>query len=169
MTRAVQTVTLLQSHSLPALPVAPAQDAREYPKVNKGEPKRSIWKHCPLDQDLQPTPLFTGKNPSYLDHAGKPHLVNHSKYQKQLPTPRELEAWFANPANGVGTLGGWDGTVWLDFDAKRFGSQSDCDRAVEALKEPRPELRQTWSERTHSGGIGSRSKFSKSLVSPTSL
>lgn len=65
----------------------------------------------------------------------------------------------ANPANGVRTLGGWNNTVWLDFDVKQFPTQEECDAAVLKILE-HPELQQTFIERTHSGGwrIGVRVK-----------
>jgi hypothetical protein len=47
---------------------------------------------------------------------------------------------------------GWNNTVWLDFDVKRFESQEECDRAVEHLLESYPQLQETFTERTHSGG-----------------
>ena len=114
-----EVIDWLIAHNYPALPVAPSQDPRKYHKVVKTDPEKGWWKHCPLERDtLQPIPLFTGKNPSYLDSNGKPHLVNHRQYQNRLPSKKELKAWFANRSNGIGTLGGWHNTVWLDFDVK---------------------------------------------------
>ncbi len=142
----------LKAHNYPALPVAPAQSAWKYPKVVQEKSEQGVWTHCPLEPvTLQPIPLYTGKNPSYLDRNGFPHLVNHRQYQNRLPHEHELEAWFANPLNGVGTLGGWNDTVWLDFDVKQFHDQQACDAAVIALVE-RTELQQTFIERSHSGG-----------------
>jgi hypothetical protein len=154
-----QTIRWLQLHNYPALPVAPAQSAYEYHKVVQSKPEQGIWQHCPLTADRQPIPLYTGKNPSYLDAKGIPHLVNHRSYQKRFPDSQELKTWFANPANGVGTLGGWNNTVWLDFDVKQFPAQEECDAAVLKILE-HPELQQTFIERTHSGGwrIGVRVK-----------
>jgi hypothetical protein len=154
-----QTIKWLQAHNYPALPVAPAQSAKEYHKVVQPKSEEGIWLHCPLTADRQPIPLYTGKNPSYLDALGVPHLVNHRSYQKRLPSDQELDAWFANKSNGVGTLGGWNNTVWLDFDVKQFPSQQECDAAVLKILE-RPELFGTTLERTHSGGwrIGVRVK-----------
>lgn len=143
----------LKAHGYPALPVAPAQDPFKYSKRNKqGE--------IEYEKDgAMPKPLFTGKNPSYLDRNGIPHLVNHRQYQNSLPSDRQLKEWFANPANGVGTLGGWNNTVWLDFDVKQFPSQQECDAAVLKFLE-RNELQQTFIERSHSGGwrVGIRVK-----------
>ncbi|HEY9600604.1 MAG TPA: hypothetical protein V6C85_03275, partial [Allocoleopsis sp.] len=61
-----EVIDWLLSHNYPALPVAPAQSARKYYKVAPGYPKQGVWSHCPLTADLQPIPLFIGKNPSYL-------------------------------------------------------------------------------------------------------
>jgi hypothetical protein len=146
-----EVIDWLQTHNYPALPVAPAQSAWKHPKVSKAHPEQGVWAHCPLTTDRQPIQLFTGKNPSYLDKAGVPHLINHREYQKRLPNNNELAVWFKHQSNGVGTLGGWNNTAWLDFDVKQFSSQQECDAAVSALLE-RPELQQTFIERSHSGG-----------------
>jgi hypothetical protein len=154
-----EVIDWLIAHNYPALPVAPAQDAFKYHKEVQANPSKSVWRHCPLTADLQPIALYTGKNPSYLDKDGVPHLVNHRQYQDWLPSEKELETWFAHPANGVGTLGGRNNTAWLDFDVKQFSSQEECDAAVLKILE-RPELQQTFIERSHSGGwrIGVRVK-----------
>jgi len=144
-----QVIDWLRSHNYPALSVAPAQDPYRYPKVVKG--KGNQGDHCPLTADLKPTPLYTGKNPSYLDADGIPHLINHRQYQNRLPSDKELQVFFAHPDNGVGTLGGWNNTVWLDFDVKQFPSQEECDAAVLKILE-KPELQETFIERSHSGG-----------------
>jgi hypothetical protein len=126
-----EVIDWLIAHNYPALPVAPAQSRWKYHKVIQAHPEQGVWSYCPLEPlTLQPIPLYTGKNPSYLDRYGCPHLVNHRQYQNRLPYNRELELWFANPSNGVGTLGGWNNTVWLDFDVKQFPSQQECDAAV---------------------------------------
>ena len=147
----LEVIDWLVSHNYPALPVAPAQDARKYHKIVQTNPEQELWQHCPLTENLQPIPLYTGKNPSYIDRGGKPHLVNHRKYQKQLPTSKERRDWFANPVNGIGTLGGWNNTIWLDFDVKQFSSQQECDTVVRQILE-QPELQNTFIERSHSGG-----------------
>ncbi len=146
-----KVIDWLQTHNYPALPVAPAQDAWKYYKVGQAKPKQGVWSHCPLTADLQPIPLYTGKNPSYLDHNGIPHLLNHRHYRKRLPQKNEIDVWFANPLNGVGTLGGWNNTVWLDFDVKQFPSQQECDAAVSSILSL-TQLQQTFIERSHSGG-----------------
>jgi len=145
------TIEWLVAHSYPVLPVAPKQDAYQYPKVDKGDGKKS-WRSCPLTLKSTPFPAFTGKNPSYLDPDGKPHLINHRHYQSKLPTADELVNWFTNPANGVGTLGGWNNTIWLDFDLKQFASQAELDQAFEDILERHPELKKSWIEKTQSGG-----------------
>jgi hypothetical protein len=149
-----QTIKWLQLHNYPALPVAPAQSAYEYHKVVQSKPEQCVWQHCPLTADRQPIPLYTGKNPSYLDESGTPHLVNHSDFQKRLPFDQELKTWFANPANGVGTLGGWNNTVWLDFDLKQFEDKEQCTAA--ALQVAARVQQQTgldaFLEESHSGG-----------------
>lgn len=147
----LEAINWLKAQNYPVLPVAPAQDGRKYPRVIKEKPEKGVWSHCPLTTNLEPIPLFTGKNPSYLDKDDSPHLVNHRQYQKRLPHDRDYELWFTNPANGIGTLGGWNNTVWLDFDVKQFSSPSECDAAVSGLIE-RHSLQQTLIERTHSGG-----------------
>jgi hypothetical protein len=157
--RLAEVANWLTTNNFPVLPVAPAQDARKHPKIVQADRAEGILQHCPLTPELQPIPLYTGKNPSYLDQNGKPHLINHRQYQKRLPTPLEIETWFANPLNGIGTLGGWNNTIWLDFDVKKFSSQEECDAAVFKILEP-PELQQTFIERSHSGGwrVGVRVK-----------
>lgn len=119
-------VNFLVSLGLPALPVAPTQVP--YPegrhKISKGDGKRN-WPHCPTTKDLKPEPLFTGKNPSFLDRAGDPQLVNHSSFQDKLPDEGHYKMWFGNSLNGVGTLGGWGDIIWLDFDVKQFDSQDE--------------------------------------------
>lgn len=145
------TARWLRDNGYPALPVAPAQDPYKYPKVVGSKGQENGGSYCPVDKNFKPVPLYTGKNPSYLDAQGVPHLVNHRTFQDRLPATKELKKWFANPSNGVGTLGGWNDTVWLDFDVKQFESQEECDRAVLQLLE-NPQLQGTLVEKSHSGG-----------------
>jgi hypothetical protein len=149
-----ETLEWLIAHNFPPLPVAPAQDGKEYPHVEKADEKKGIGEHCPLTVDFQPKQLYTGKNPSYLDQEGKPHLVFHTQYQNRLPSNQELKKWLSNPFNGIGTLGGWNNTVWLDFDIKQFASPDECDKAAELtiLKIQQLTNQLTFVERTHSGG-----------------
>lgn len=146
-----KVIDWLISHRYPVLPVAPAQSPWKYHKIDPGNAKQGVWSHCPVTADLQPIPLYTGKNPSYIDEKGQPHLINHRRYQKRLPKRSEIKAWFINPSNGVGTLGGWNNTVWLDFDVKQFPTQEECDAAASSILK-HSELQQTFIERSHSGG-----------------
>jgi len=151
-----ETINWLVAHNYPVLPVAPVQEpySSGNHKIISENLSKGIWSHCPLSATLQPIPLYTGKNPSYLDAYGKPHLVNHRQYQNKLPSAQDLKKWFANPLNGVGTLGGWNNTVWLDFDVKQFPSQSECTAA--ALQVAACAQQQTGFdallEESHSGG-----------------
>ena len=140
-----ETFEWLRSQGLPPLPVAPAQDANRYPARDR---------NGNLQQDKQGMlmPAFTGKNPSYLDDSGIPHLIRHKQYQNRLPSQLELQTWFVNPANGIGTLGGWHNLVWIDLDVKQFESRQDCDQRVAQWLGQDPILKQTFTERTHSGG-----------------
>jgi hypothetical protein len=150
-----EVISWLQSQGLPVLPVAPAQNPYEEGnyKVVKENLDSNIGRHCPLVQN-KPIPKFTGKNPSYLDPSGLCQLVNHKAYQSRLPSQKEIELWYANGANGIGTLGGWNNTIWLDFDTKQFPSQEACDTAVleicELIKSQTAE--EPFLERSHSGG-----------------
>ncbi|BAY12993.1 AAA family ATPase [Calothrix sp. NIES-2098] len=136
----------LSQHGYPALPVAPKQDPFKYPKRDKNG-------NIEYEEDGKtPKPKFTGKNPSYLDENNEPHLVFHSNYQNSLPTQSERDKWFANTLNGVGTLGGWNKTVWIDFDVKNFDSQQECDRLVSDWLNRYSVLKETFIELTHSGG-----------------
>jgi len=143
-----EVIDWLIAHNYPVLPVAPLQDPHKYPKRNKqGE--------IEYEKDgVTPKPLYTGKNPSYLDRDGTPHLVVHRRYQDQLPSDKSRSCWFANPANGIGTLGGWNDTVWLDFDVNKFPSQEECNKA--ALQVAACAQQQTgfyaFLEESHSGG-----------------
>ena len=139
------TFDWLRSQGLPPLPVAPAQDPTRYPARNRdGSLKR--------DKDGALVPAFTGKNPSYVDSRGIPHLIRHTQYQNRMPTQAELQTWFASPDNGIGTLGGWHNIVWVDVDVKQFESQQACDQRIADWLGQYPLLQQTFTERTHSDG-----------------
>ncbi len=110
---------------LSPLPVAPAQDAQTYPARDK---KGAIIR----DADGNPKPQFTGKNPSYLDANDTPHALSHKTYQDRQPTKEELDTWFANPLNGVGSLGS-DEWVFIDLDRPKFdvpGLNADENQAL---------------------------------------
>ena len=132
----------LESNGLPPLPVAPKQDAHKYPARDK---QGSIIYES---DGITPKPLFNGKNPSYLDTQGIPHLVKHSKFRKKKPTQAEKDTWWANPANGIGTIASSAGVNWIDIDYKG-GTQTDRDNAVAQLLERVP---RTYYEQTPSGG-----------------
>ena len=100
---------------------------------------------------------FTGKNPSYLDSNNRHRFVKHGQYQHRLPSSEELTEFFQHQDVGIGVLGGVNGVHWLDLDRKHYPSQSDCDRAFDAIVErictitgcTRAKL---WIEQTGSGG-----------------
>jgi hypothetical protein len=138
-------VERLRKLGLPMLPVAPAQDARKYPAKDR---QGNIL----YDQAGKPKPAFTGKNPSFFDSDGKPRLLPHRIYQDRMPHAWESRLWFANPQNGVMTMGGWNNIIWIDIDVKNYPGQGRCNRSVEQWMTRYPILRKTWIERTHSGG-----------------
>lgn len=140
-----ETLEWLEQQGLPPLPIAPAQDPARFPVRNQDGSLK-------VDHNGLPLPAFTGKNPSFLDPRGIPHLIRHTRYQDQLPSAHGLEIWFSNPANGIGTLGGWRGLVWIDVDVKQFESQATCNSRIAQWLNQYPLLRQTFTERTHSGG-----------------
>lgn len=153
MSERSETVEFLQQLGLAVLPVAPAQDPYKYPRIVKADKKCGA--HCPFSKQslaqglCEPDPLYTGKNPSYLDHNGKPHPINHREYQDRQSTASEHRKWFSNPANGLGCLGGNNGIHFIDLDRKHFATQEDCEReAGEILERTGP----TWVEQTRSGG-----------------
>ena len=136
-------IAWLKLHGLPILPVAPIQDASKFPLIQHG---KIVY------NGGRPKPAFTGKNPSYLDLHGFPHLLPHRKYQCQLPEQREIDRWFSNPNNGIMTMGGWGNIYWIDIDVKRYSSQQSCDRSVQSWLRRFPRLRNTFTEKTQSGG-----------------
>lgn len=140
-----ETLEWLKQVRLPPLPIAPAQDPERFPARNQDGSLK-------VGQNGLPLPAFTGKNPSFLDPHGIPHLIRHTRYQNRLPNAHELETWFSNPANGIGTLGGWRGLVWIDVDVKQFESQLACDSRIAQWLNQYPLLRQTFTERTQSWG-----------------
>ncbi|MBN8563453.1 MAG: bifunctional DNA primase/polymerase [Leptolyngbya sp. UWPOB_LEPTO1] len=175
------TIEALLALGCPPIPVAPKQDPRaegchhqhfvivRFKEVSPNQPaiqgdycRISQTKvgdfvapvkgdYCRLDEKLQPIGRFTGKNPSYLDRNGRARSLNHKTYQNRLPYEWELREWFSNPETGIGTLGGHSGVVWIDFDAKNYSSQDDCDRDVQRIISAN-NLEDAWIERTGSGG-----------------
>lgn len=146
----------LQALGPSPLPVAPEQPADLYPAKDKNGNLRR-------DKTGALIPAFTGKNPSYLDSNGIPHLVHHTQYQKQQPTAADLQLWFSNPANGVGCLGSEH--IWfIDFDAKNFESEADCQaRVLEEWLNQYPQLEGAQVEQTQSGGFRIWIKFEQPL------
>ncbi len=136
-----ETVRWLLELGLPPLPVAPYHDpAMGVAYQIKGTEKLDL-----------PLPKFNGKNPSFLTSSGVPIAIRHLLYQARMPNEEVIKAWFKHPRTGVATMGGWRNIVWVDVDAKRFGSVEDCQRATEAWIE-RYGLHDTYIERTHRGG-----------------
>lgn len=150
------TIQKLISLGLPPIPVAPKQDGRTSnwhhivaKKTIEVEGERVIVEHCVLDDNLNPKPRFTGKNPSYLSSDGSVFICKHGEFQDRLPTHKELKKFFANPKTGVGTLGGHGGVTWIDIDRKCYPSQEDCDRDANAIIAASSA---EWVERTGSNG-----------------
>jgi hypothetical protein len=139
------TIARLKAMGLPGLPVAPIQDAQKFPARDRSG---AIIREA----NGQPKPAFTGKNPSYLDAVGNPQLIAHRVFQNRLPSDWEMQNWFAHPANGVMTMGGWQHIIWIDIDVKRYSRPGRCDQSVRQWLNRYPALANTWIERTHSGG-----------------
>jgi hypothetical protein len=125
------TIQCLNSLGLSALPVIPQQ-----PHIANADGKL----------------IFTGKNPSYFDASGKPHLVQHKQYVDRQPTEDELILWFSNPlTTGIGALG-TESIVFIDIDLKNFTSETECDRVVDEWLARHTNLQSGWREKTRSGG-----------------
>ncbi len=106
---------------------------------------------CPIEAAKQ------GKQPKQPCFLSGKYLktVDWKIWQDNQPIQEIIDAWFANPKTGIGTLGGWNGLHWLgwiDFDAKDFGSISECDRAIAAWLEQYPVMKSAPMFRTPSGG-----------------
>jgi hypothetical protein len=122
-----ETILWLREQGYPALPIAPLVP------VPKGKKLR-----------------FSGKNPSWLSRWGQPCLLDHKLYQERLPTDDELKQWFSHVDTGIATMGGWNSTLWIDIDAKRFNSVEECQRVFQDyLRDTRLN---TFTETTQSGG-----------------
>ena len=145
-----EVIDWLLAQGLSPLPVAPQQDSRKYPKINLGNGKN--YDHCPLDENLNPIPLYNGKNPSYLNKLGEPNLVNHSNYQNKQPSESIMKRWFQNENNGIGALGK-DDFCWFDLDTKCFESPAKFEAALNKIFDRCPELMNGVLEKTHSGGF----------------
>jgi hypothetical protein len=143
-----ETIDATLSLGLPPIPTAPYQDPHQYPKkINKD----GKWVIDYEDDGITPKPLFSGKNPSYLDLQGRPQTIKHSDYQKTQPSQSDIKKWWSNPLNGVGSLGS-ENHIWLDFDVKDFDSQADCDEQFNAWLDRYPQIKEAWIENSGSGG-----------------
>ena len=150
-----KTINWLIAHNYPPLPVVPLQDANKYYLWDdkKQSPKR--------DKNGNYLPKFPGKCPSFFDSNGEPQLISYGKYFNELPDKATIDKWFAPDDVGVGTLGKWHNTVWIDFDVKNFPDQEACDRAVNEWVAKYPQVN-SFVERTHSGGW----RFGVRVVTP---
>ena len=123
-----EAIERLLALGLSPLPVAPLQDADLYPaRDQKG---RII-----VNKDGTFKPLFNGKNPSYLDSDGIPHIIQHSDFQHRQPTQAELDLWFCNKQTGLGYLHTSiaPNLRTQDIDQKDFQNISDCYRSLSRL------------------------------------
>jgi hypothetical protein len=127
------------------LPVAPAHPAEQYPAYPGPDGKQK------LDRDGNPLPRYTGKNPSFLHSDNRPEILFHGKYKDAPPREEEIRRWFANPANGIGLMGGYRGLHCIDLDRKDFPTQEACDEAFLALQQ-NPLLAGAPIDRTPGGG-----------------
>lgn len=94
------------------------------------------------------------KAPCYFD-GRRVVPVAWKEWQTQQPIDEILKTWFAHPKTGIGTLGGWNGKHWLcwiDFDAKCFDSQEECDRQISEWEKAYPLLQDAPLFITPSGG-----------------
>ncbi|NET77580.1 bifunctional DNA primase/polymerase [Okeania sp. SIO1F9] len=159
-----EAILWLLMYGYSPLPVAPAQNPYRYPgisfKINDEKEAVIQWTNSPLTTEIKPRRRFNGKNPSYLDRDGKPYLVLYKRYLNRLPSESQLKTWFANPMNGIGTMGGQNNTVWLDIDSYHFISKDDCQSLVQDFLNKSSVLQKTFIEQTQSGGwrIGVRVK-----------
>ena len=146
-----ETIQWCSDNNMVPLPVAPRQDAKKYPVVKRSK----AGDYCPLDIEgkygdpYDPIPLFTGKNPSFIDGADNPKLIAHTKWRDKQPEQFTLDLWFNHPSTGVGVLAGVGGVDWIDLDRKNFNTQEDCDNAAARILE---HCDRTYYERTRSGG-----------------
>jgi len=142
-----KVVDHLRAAGYPPLPISPAFSSDEYPLKDKnGDP-------VPDAKNGGYKSAFSGKNPSFLVRDGKPCFVAHSKFKDRLPSDSEVSEWWgAGQPTGIGTLGGWNGVVWVDIDSKNFDNQASAEAAYDRILELNPALKASWLEQTHSGG-----------------
>jgi len=122
-----EAIARLLALGLSPLPVAPLQDADLYPARDR--------KGKLIIKDGEIKPRFNGKNPSYLDQGGIPHLIDHRQYQHRQPTQAELDLWFCNKQTGLGYLHTSisPNLRTQDIDQKDFQNISDCYRSLSRL------------------------------------
>ena len=130
-----QTLVKLISLGCPPLPIAPHRGS--------SPPSSGPW--------------LSGKNPSFLGRDGRPYLVQHGDFRDRLPTFEQLQHFFAHPDVGIATMGGHQGLVWLDFDAKCYPTPAACAADVEqvierVLAQSGLTLNALWVEQTGGGG-----------------
>lgn len=99
------------------------------------------------------------KQPAYISgyRDGEPFVrpINWKTFQKTMPLPEMEQVWFKDSKTGIGTLAGWNGKHclgWVDFDAKDFVSQEECDRVVTQWIEQYPVLKECPRFRSPGGG-----------------
>jgi len=153
-----EIVSKLLSFGLSPIPVAPYQDPNDkthpfHKYLHQSKKVTDTFDYSVsyepiLDPDGSLKAKFTGKNPSFLKANGFPKIIEHKNYQGTLPTQEELLEWFANPKNGIGSLGSYR-YRWLDLDRKHFANQGDCDLALLSIC---PHAQDGWLEQTQSGG-----------------
>ncbi|BDA71179.1 hypothetical protein CAL7716_053450 [Calothrix sp. PCC 7716] len=121
------TINKALSYGLTPLPVAPALDpySEGGHEVERGNPAKKTYDRCPL-KDGKPKAKFSGKNPSCMRNSGKQYNISHRQYHNSTPTDKQLKEWFQCVYNGVGIIGNYE-VLPLDFDAKDFNSQEECD------------------------------------------
>ncbi|MBD2364778.1 DUF3987 domain-containing protein [Anabaena minutissima FACHB-250] len=94
------------------------------------------------------------KAPCYYD-GRRVIPISWKEWQHTQPIEEVYTAWFKQPSNGIGTLGGWNGKhylAWIDFDKKDFDSGEECDRSIARWCEQFPVASIAPYFRTPSGG-----------------
>jgi Bifunctional DNA primase/polymerase, N-terminal len=134
-----QTILWLLHQGLIPLPIAPYQSPLKGANFNAAKPGHP------------PKPKFTGKNPSWLTAWGKPILIRHGEHKAKPPVVDVMKRWFAHPDTGIATAAGGQNVVWIDIDAKLFGSVKDCGVQVQQWL-GQYDLMPTYVERTQGGG-----------------
>ena len=134
-----QMILWLLEQQLMPLPIAPYHSPLKGAYFNAAKPGHPM------------RAKFSGKNLSFLTQWSKPILVAYGKHNSQPPTVDLLKRWFAHPDTGIATAAGSQGVIWVDVDAKLFGSVEDCELQVKRWLE-QYSLKPTYVERTQGGG-----------------